>query len=236
MNQSPESDIDQTASQLLEKLTAVRKAKADAPESDRRGAFERTLDEELSGRPADTAKRVVAAVRERLIAEARARDSRGAQMDAEVAQLRGQLEAAQAERDRLVQEVRQLKESAASPASASASSEALERVREALFKTSGGQKVDAESIGVSPAEARLFHLVQELLNFALVYEQGVNVLLQSLQIGPGMDTQQLKGMKEEVRERFRACLENKEGSVKALQAALEKKKSFRVCSTAPDPY
>jgi predicted component of type VI protein secretion system len=43
-----------------------------------------------------------------------------------------------------------------------------------------------------------------------------------------MDTQQIKGMKEEVRDRFRSCLEDREGSVAALQAALEKKKSFLI--------
>ena len=226
MSQDAQPDIDQSASQLLEKLTSLRQAKADAQESERRQAFERAIDEELSGRPADTAKRVTLAVREQLIADARARDSRGAQAEAELARLQGQLEAVTAERDRAQRELQEAKAAApAASAAAPVTSEALERVRGALFKSSGGEKVDPNSIGLSESGGRMFHLVQELLNFALVYEQGVNVLLQSLQIGPGMDTQQLRGMKEEVRERFRACLENKEGSVKALRAALERKRA-----------
>lgn len=229
MSQNPGSNIDESASRLLERLTTLRRENADSPESDRREAFQRALDQELAGQPADTAKRVVAAVRERLIAEARERDSRFAELEAELTQLRGQLESVRTERDRLDQEIRQVKaDSAAATPSASVSSDSTQRIREALFKGSRGEKVDANTIGLPSNDARLFGLFQELLSFTLLYEQSVNVLLQSLQIGPGMDTQQIKGMKEEVRDRFRSCLENKEGSLKALQAALEKKKSFLI--------
>jgi hypothetical protein len=229
MSQNPGSNIDESASRLLEQLTALRQANAESPESDRREAFQRALDQELAGQPGDAAKRVIAAVRERLIAQARERDSRLAGFEAELTQLRGQLESVQTERDRLDLEVRQVKaESVAATPGASISSDTTQRIREALFKGSQGEKVDPETIDLPPNDARLLGLLQELLSFTLLYEQSVNVLLQSLQIGPGMDTQQIKGMKEEVRDRFRSCLENKEGSVKALQAALEKKKSFLI--------
>ena len=139
MSQNAQPDIDQSASQLLEKLTSLRQAKADAQESERRQAFERAIDEELSGRPADTAKRVTLAVREQLIADARARDSRGAQAEAELARLQGQLEAVTAERDRAQRELQEAKAAApAASAAAPVTSEALERVRGALFKSSGG--------------------------------------------------------------------------------------------------
>jgi hypothetical protein len=229
MSQNPGMNIDESAARLLERLTALRQANADATEGDRREAFQRALDQELAGQPADTAKRVVAAVRERLIAEARERDSRLGGLEQELTQLRGQLESVRAERDRLDEEVRRVKtESAAATPGAPVSSDSTQRIREALFKGSKGETVDAETTGLPPNDARLLGLFQELLSFTLLYEQSVNVLLQSLQVGPGMDTQQIKGMKEEVRDRFRACLENKEGSVEALQAALEKKKSFLI--------
>lgn len=229
MSQNPGSNIDESASRLLERLASLRQANADSPESDRREAFQRALDQELAGQPTDTAKRVVEAVRERLIAEARERDSRFAELEAELTQLRGQLESARTERDRLDLEIRQVKTEGAAPTSGEAiSSDTTQVIREALFKGSQGEKVDAETMGLPPNDARLLGLFQELLSFTLLYEQSVNVLLQSLQVGPGMDTQQIKGMKEEVRDRFRSCLENKEGSVKALQAALEKKKSFLI--------
>ena len=234
MSQNPGSNIDESASRLLERLTSLRQANADSQESDRRDAFQSALDQELAGQPADTAKRVVEAVRERLIAEARERDSRFAELEAELTQLRGQLESARTERDRLDLEIRQVKaEGAAATSGEAISSDTTQRIREALFKGSQGEQVDAETIGLPPNDARLLGLFQELLSFTLLYEQSVNVLLQSFQIGPGMDTQQIKGMKEEVRDRFRSCLENKEGSVKALQAAQHRRGHFR---PVEDPF
>jgi hypothetical protein len=231
MNDNPAESIDDLATSLATKLASLRRAKADVPEAERRDAFRRTLHDELAELPAESADRVVERVRELLIAEGRARDERVAQLNTQVSQLEARITEMSAERDRLLEENASLQsEPSAVGAPVTDSSAVLTRLREGLLKASQGEGATADSVGVTATEAGLFRLVQGLLEFALKYELGLNLLLAEFKIGPAADadTKLARGMREQVRERFRACLENEEGSVDALKEALERNARFLI--------
>jgi hypothetical protein len=143
-----------------------------------------------------------------------------------------QLRAVGAERDRMREEVERLRDqpTTAPPVPVPAAAGELGKVREGLLRVSFGEDVTAESIGLPPTEARVFRLIRALLNFALKYELGLNLLLAEFKIGPAgdADTQLTQGLQEQVRERFRACLENKEGSLQELSATLERNARFLI--------
>ena len=231
MNGNTAESIDDLAASLAGKLASLRRSKADAPEPERRDAFRRTLHDELAELPAESADRVVERVRELLIAEGRARDERVAQLETQVGRLEARLTELGAEQDRLVEENASLKSQPSPDGSpVTDSSAVLTRLREGLLEASYGEGTTAESVGVTASEAGLFRLVQELLGFALKYELGLNLLLAEFKIGPAADadTRLARGMREQVRERFRACLENEEGSVDALKQALERNARFLI--------
>lgn len=224
MKDNPAESIEDLAANLASRLASLRRAKVDAPEAERRDAFRRTLNDELGELPAESSDRVVERVRELLIDEGRVRDDRIGQLEARLAELG-------AERDRLLEENASLKSAPGAGGSAAPDSSAvLTRLREGLLEASQGEGATPESVGVSASEAGLFRLVQGLLEFALKYELGLNLLLAEFKIGPAADadTRLARGMREQVRERFRACLENEEGSVDALKEALERNARFLI--------
>jgi len=224
-----DAGVKQVTDRLAERLVAIRREQAAAPEEERRQSFRQALNEGLEGLDDDGANRVLDGIRERLIAEARERER-------QVEQLRARVEELTTERDRLLEENEGLRnagpaEAAATPAAApAADGDALERVRDGLQQIAAGKKVTAESIGLPEGEARFFRLVQELLKFAQDYEMGLNFLLAEFRIGPSkdMDTQMMRHMKQLVRRRFRDCLEGKEGSVQALQDTLARNARFLI--------
>jgi len=228
MSDFPAQSIDAVVSRLTTKLEAVRRAMADAPEAERRDAFRETLHNELAALPAESTDRIVERVKEQLIAESRSKDERVAGLEAELHRLEARVAELNAERDRLLEESENLKsQSSHDGADPSA---VLARLRDGLLKASQDESITAETAGVTAAEAGMFSLVQRLLEFALKYELGVNLLLAEFNIGPAADadTKLARGMREQVRERFRACLENREGSIDSLKEALERNARFLI--------
>jgi hypothetical protein len=225
MSQQP-PDIDEAAARVHDTLVAVRREQSDAPEDERRAAFQRVLDDQLSAVPEDSARRIVASVRERLIAEARDRGSRLAALEAEVTQLRAQLQAAEAERDRLREQVR-ASGAAAQEAGAAGGDDTLRKVREGLLRAGRGEELSVDSLGLPDAEARLFRLIHELIDFTLQYERSVNFLLDQYKVRQ-LDSVMVQRQQEMVRKRFVACLEDEKGSVGALRESLDRNKAFLV--------
>lgn len=224
-----DASVERVTEQLAERLVAIRREQAEAPEEERRQSFRQALGEGLEGLGDEGANRVLDGIRERLIAEARDRER-------QVGELQARVEELTAERDRLRGENEELRQAAPAGASEAqtappaADGDALARVRDGLQQIASGKKVTAESIGLPEGEARFFRLVQELLKFAQDYEMGLNFLLAEFRIGPSkdMDTQMMRHMKQLVRRRFRDCLEGKEGSVQALQDTLARNARFLI--------
>jgi hypothetical protein len=210
MSRRPEPAYGEQAQRVLEKLESVRQASAEASEEERREALRQALDRELETVPGDGADPLLAAIRERLIDEARSRARRLDELEQENARLRHQLESAGPSGDR------------------GGESGQLDRIREGLVRLTENKKVTAGSLGLPESDARMFRLIQELFQFALGYEMGVGLLLAEFKIGPAaeMDTKMMQGFKQIVRDRFRACLDNQEGSIEALKETLARNSRF----------
>jgi hypothetical protein len=215
------SPADKRVAQLVQQLESARQAAADAPVEGRKQALEQALNQALQAIPADEADAVIGAARERVVSDARARSSRIEELEQRVAAL--------------VAENQQLKSAGAPPAAAppvasSGDSDSLNKIRQGLIQITDSKKATPESLGLADSEARLFRLIQELLQFALGYEMGVNMLLGEFKVGPAaqMNTIMMKGFKQVVRDRFRACLDNKEGSIEALKETLTRNSGFVV--------
>jgi hypothetical protein len=231
MSQNPGANGGEIAERLLDKLLTVRHSKGDSPETERRQAFHEVIQEEVGGLPAEAADQVLAGVRDRLIADAREKESRSERLEARVRELEGQVTALSADKEHLTEENERLRADASKPAAAGAGSDdTLGKIREGLLRHSDGESVTVDSIGLPAAEVRFFQLLQELLRFALDYELGLNILLAEFKIGPAAqaDTRQLRGMKREVQKRFRACMEDQEGSIKALKETLSNNARFLI--------
>jgi hypothetical protein len=224
MAQQQHENTDETVRLLIRKLESVRQACADSAEDERRQAFRQALDEELRGVPEDARPAVVTAVRDGLIRDAREREQRLEELEREVARLRTSLAS-------LEQENESLRSSQAEGAGPGVDSEGeLAKLRDGLVILTMNQQISAESTGLPPDYARLFRLVQGLFQFAIDYEMGVNLVLGEFGVGPvsEMDTRMISGFKQVVRSRFRACLEDKEGSLAALKETLTRNSRFPV--------
>lgn len=232
---------------LSQKLRGIRDAKGAGPEEQLRAAYEAAVEESLGRLPEERADRVAAAVKAEFVDEARGRETRLRELEAEGERREEQVRALEAERDRLVAENKALRakaEAAASaeapPAPAAALSSAapssgapdgdLDKIRSGMKMIAEGKEITAHSVGLSESDTRFLQLCRELLRFALDYEMGVNILKAEFAIGPahGMDTQMIRGLKQEIRERFNACLDNKPGSLEALKKSLADNAKFVV--------
>jgi len=231
MSQNPETHGDDVTARLLDKLLAVRRSRGDAPETERRQAFHEAIQEEVGGMPAEAADQVLSGVRERLITDAKEKESLSERLEARVRELEGQVTALSAKEEHLTQENERLRTAASQPApTGAAAGDVLGKIRDGLLRHSDGESVTVDAIELPASEVRFFQLLQELLRFALDYELGLNILLAEFKIGPAAqaDTRQLRGMKREVQKRFRACMENQEGSIKALKETLSNNARFLI--------
>ena len=216
----------ETTRRFVQRLKDVRSANAGRPEDELQEALQQALRAGLDGMSESDAGRVLEETRRFLIAEAEQRESRIAGLEAELKQLHSRVAALQAERDQL--------KSAPAPTSgkpAALTAEqimTLQAVRDGLRRVASGEQVDPESIGLAEAQGRLFRLMSSLLKFALNYEQSVQLLLFAAEVGPRPDTLQRAKQKKVIQARFHACLDNKVGSVQALQQTLERNSRFLV--------
>jgi hypothetical protein len=230
MAQRPESGDAERARRLAEKLESVRRDCASQDEDERRRLLRETLEDEVGSLPGKEAEHLVGAVREQLIEEARGREERVTELEQQTAELRARLEQMGREREQLITENEALRSGSEAATAAGGDPNVLAKLREGLRLMTDEKEVTADELGLPASESRLFRMFQALLGFALNYEMGVNLLLTEFSIGPagGMDTQQFKGYIRHVRERFRACLDNKEGSLGGLKEILEKNSRFLI--------
>jgi len=235
-----------SAEGLVDELAAIRgRERSDAA---RRRALDERLRTAVDGLPPAERGSLIDRLREHFVDEARAAIERTASLEAEAVELRRRVESLTAERDAAVRE----RDTAARERDAAARSAAerneatatieradaalpggtadAERVLAALARLAEGARVDAASAGLDPAEARLFDLMRELLRFAQDYEMAVHVLMAEFSVGPaaGMDTRMMRGLRQVVRDRFRACLDGRDGALDELKQVLSTNARFLV--------
>ena len=215
------------AQELTGKLRSLREKYADLPEDERRGRFREALEDNLAGLPDAEAGKLIASVRDQLIDDARRRESRLAEQEAELEQLRSRVDALSVENGRLAGENQRLRDAPATPGGGG---QVLDTIREGLRKMAEEKEVTAESLGLDASAIRLFRMLQALLGFVLNYELSVNILLAEFRVGAQgmMNTQQLRGLMQEVPARFRSCLDDEEGSIAALRQALATNSRFLI--------
>lgn len=211
---------------FVEKLKAVRQASEGRPDDELRETLRQALRAELSGLSEVEVGRRLDSTRDFLVGEARRRDQALQGLEAEVRRLASDIGTLRAERDRLAEENARLRAAPGQQADRPGLDEMIAKMRDGLHLLTQGKEVTPESIGLPQSEARLFRLVGVLLLFALNYETGVHALLQEIDVGPGMGTLLRKQQKKIIEDRFRACLDNRAGSIQALQEALAKNSRF----------
>jgi hypothetical protein len=218
----------EAARKFVERLKAVRRANAGRAEGELQEALRQALREQLSGLSESEGGRILDEARLSLIGEAEQREARVESLEADLKRLRSEIEALKVERDRL-------KAAAPAPSAAGGAGDltagqarTLEVVRDGLRRVASGEQVDPASLGLAEAQSRLFRLMSSLLKFTLNYEQSVQLLLFAAEVGPRPDTLQRATQKKVIQARFQACLDNKKGSVMALQEALERNSRFLI--------
>jgi hypothetical protein len=209
---------------LADRLKNQRRSLDSRSEEEVRDALTVTLDAALEGLGEREGADLLERLRDHLVADARERDQRLAAAEAEIRRL--QSDSARLAKERDEARSRPPAAGAASTASVSASSPGLDNLREMLRRAAEGQDLPSDVPGLSPADARLFRLTSALLQFALNFEKGVNDLMMQIQVGQGGDTRLHKHREKVIKERFRACLEDRQGSVHALKEALERNSLF----------
>lgn len=222
---TPERDAERD---LIAKLKTLRNSMADQPAAQIRQALRQALREHLAALPETEAGQKLERLRDSLVLEAREREQRLQDLEAETRRLSADLEALRAERGRLEGENARLQAGAASGPPQRAGGEVVDGIRAGLLKTLEGGEAAPESLGLPAEAARFFVLAQELLRFCLAFEKAVARVQEEIGAGPQLGTMGLKRQTKIVRDRFRACLENREGSIEALREILNHSKGFIV--------
>ena len=203
---------DDATRSLVEKLKSARNSLQDRPDNEIQEALRQALRTALDGLSEAEADRRLDGARDLLVDNARQRER--------------QVEDLQNEVRRLTTELETLRSNRQAGADSGDTTATLTTIREALRKITRGQDVTSESLGLPPSEARLFRLVRELLLFAQNFETGIHGLLLAIEVGPGLDSRMGKQQKKIIENRFRACLDDKEGSVQSLKEALARNSRF----------
>jgi hypothetical protein len=211
---------------LVLKLKQLRQQIEGHPAGERREAMVRALQEELAGLSEEEAGHRVEQAREQVVGEARDRERSLERLQDEVGRLKSEVDVLKAAREVLARENQQLRKSLESAEAQGGSSQSLDKIRAGLRKMADGDEVTPDAIGLPPSEARLFRLAQELLGFSLRIEFSVQSLLADVGAVRGGDTRYIKGLDKLIRNRFRACLDNQQGSIQALKEGLEKNQRF----------
>ena len=232
MDAQTNPNVDEAIRSFVEKLKGARRSGAERPDEELREALKQVVRTEMRDLPEAEAGRRLDGARDYLVAEARRSEQRLEGLETEVGRLKAQAESLRAERDRLAEENRRLRAApptTATTASGPALEGALSKIRDALLQITQDREVTSESLALPPSEARFFRLIRELLVFALNFETGVHDLIQKIQVMRfGQNSMMVKQQKKIIRNRFRACLDNEEGSVVALKEALDRNKAFLI--------
>ncbi len=167
------------------------------------------------------------------------RAERGVQLEAELTTLREKNESLAGKESALDARVRELEDALeARPAEAPApppppappGSDAgrLDAIKEALRAAAEGRPATDAEAALPERDGRFLALLRELLSFALELDRGVQAFLMELEVGPAMDTVQIRGYQRQVTQRFCEGLDDAAGSLDALRELLERNRRFLI--------
>jgi len=218
----PDPNQDGSVDKLIDRLKSVRQSHQDGTEEQLREALRQELGSALGSLSPDDNARILGAIKARLVSEARESERRLEALEREVASLR-------AERDSLAQENASLKaQPAAAAADPGATTGNVEKIRGGLLKIAETMEIPANIAGLPDPVQRLFHLIGELLLFALKYDIGLQGLLMDFEVGQEMGSRTWKRQQDLIGERFRSCLKDEKGSLETLKASLTRNSRFLV--------
>ena len=223
MRTQASSSNDDATQRLAEKLKLIRGQHQGSPEERSRQALQEALREELGTLSEEDAGRRLDHLREHFLGEAREREEQFETLRTEVNRLQSEADTLRASRDSFE---KQLRDQSLQKAQ-TGSNDTLQKIRDGLNDITSSKPVTPESMGLTESEGRLFQLIKELLEFAFRIELFIQGLLEEAGAARS-DTHMMKMRNKMVRDRFRACLENKTGSVRALKESLEKNSRFLV--------
>ncbi len=214
-----EAALNERAERLVRKLEEVRRLHADAPETERRAAFEQALEEELGRVSAADADKVIEEVRARLIRTARDRDQRVEQLERQVR-----------EQEATIAELRRSQGPAPERAVVAGPAPDLDAVRAALVQDLEGKPADVSALGLSPADEALYALVAGLIRFTTSYGESRTWILASLGVGAEAqaDSVMIKGMQDKAKKSIAACLRGDVGAADSLREELKAYAEFLI--------
>ena len=242
MSKSPPPP-DHPAAKLVERLQAVIQQNEGRSAFRRRSALMRELDLQLAGLPpADrpaVLEQALGAIRP--ATRPAGDDASGerflAQLDlvrAEKDVIATECDALRATRDALLRENAKMRDEIeakkTAPSAPGVVDGSLGTFRAGLKDAIAGKKVDADKLGLSAGDVRLFRLTQELVNFVYMLERGRIDFLNKVEVGQAgmMGTQLVKGYQDQVRKQFLAVLNDEEGSIRKLRRTMDGQTRFIV--------
>ena len=89
-----------------------------------------------------------------------------------------------------------------------------------------GQSVDLRGLGLGEADLQTVELGVELLRFAQAIDIGVTYFLLELNVGPALNTVQLRGYGQTVANRIAEVAAGRQGALESLRRALERNRKF----------
>lgn len=227
---------------LVERLREVRRGLSGAPARARREALRKELDGQLRSLPAADRGPLIERALGRLRPEGggdpqaerelgRRLNETKAKLDdavAERAKLARERDAAIAARDAAAARVAAVEAELAAKRAAPAGAGGMDGFRAGLKAAIEGKKVDPASLGLAPADGRLFRLVREMIDFLHMLEVARAGFLKDLAVGAegGMGTRMWDDFQRQVRRRVLAVLNDEPGSVKAVQEVLKQQNEF----------
>ena len=104
-----------------------------------------------------------------------------------------------------------------------------EVIRKALLAAASGRSVAVAALPRESAEDRgLAELAVELLRFAITVDSAVQMFLLALEVGPALNTLQMRGFGRMVQNRVPDCLAGKDGAFEQLMASLDRDRRFLI--------
>ncbi|MEN6526534.1 MAG: hypothetical protein ABFD65_08600 [Candidatus Polarisedimenticolia bacterium] len=114
------------------------------------------------------------------------------------------------------------------PLETGAKAESFEEALRHTLKAIADGRPGTPEAGLDRERAELLALVAELCRFAQAVDAGVAYFLMELNVGPGMNTLQLKTASQMIGNRLQAFLAGQDGALEGLKLSLERNRRFLI--------
>ena len=116
------------------------------------------------------------------------------------------------------------------PLETGAKAESFEEALRRTLKAIADGRPGTPEAGLDRERAELLALVAELCRFAQAVDAGVAYFLMELNVGPGMNTLQLKTASQMIGNRLQAFLAGQDGALEGLKLSLERNRRFLIAA------